>query len=98
MNQSLLNEGLLQKDIEQLAYYTDEENEVLKKISSVLRDVSNSYQSPNTASFLNHTTHWQQKIRPIYEKRKQYEITLNRVIEQYNRLTNETIQKFNQDV
>lgn len=98
MNKGLLNETLLEKDIEQINIYANEEKEMLKNICNKFVEVSNSYNSTNSALLLNTVNNLKGNISSIYQKRTSYIGVLNRAISSYNILSNETVAMFEKDV
>lgn len=98
MNKGLLNETLLDKDIEQIMLYANEEKENLKNICNKFIEISYSYNSTNTALLLNTVNNLKGNISSIYQKRTNYVSVLNRAISSYKVLSNETVAMFEKDV
>lgn len=97
MNKGLLNRDLLEKDIEQLVFYTKEEKTVLVKIYQKLEEITSDYNSTNTALFLSNISNSKNIIDKIYEKRNQYINILKKEIIKYNRLSNQATKVFNRE-
>lgn len=97
MNKGLLNRDLLEKDIEQLVFYTKEEKTILVKIYQKLEEITSNYNSTNTALFLSNISNSKNIIDKIYEKRNQYINILKKEIIKYNRLSNQATQVFNRE-
>ena len=98
MNKGLLNESFLDKDIEQINLYSNEENEKLKSICNKFTEISSLYSSTNTALILNSLNNLKGNIKNIYKKRIEYIGVLNRAKESYNLLSKETVVMFEKDV
>ncbi len=94
MNEGLLDRELLEKDIEQIEYYKEEERKTLEDICSQLEVCREFYQSQNIPQLLNDTDNPKMKCSMLYSKRNQYATTLKKAIELYETLSNETIKKF----
>lgn len=98
MNKGILNESLLEKEIEQIIFYANEEKTNLRKICNNLIELDNCYNSTNTKIFINNANNLKSKINTIYQKRIKYTNILKKVIINYNTLSNKTVEIFNEDV
>jgi len=95
MDKGIMNITLLEKNIKQIEFYSKEEQNLLNKIYQKLEEDSNNYHSSNTSLFLNDITNSKENITKIAEKRAKYTAVLNRAINQYNTLANNTKNRFN---
>lgn len=98
MDKGVLNESLLEKNIEQVQLYSDEEKESLTAICDKFYEFSKSYCSANTTILNNNIDELKSNISTIYAKRNQYVKILNEVIEKYDVLSNITVATFDKDV
>ena len=98
MNKGILNQSLVEKNIQQITFYSEEEQKKLNQICSEMIEASNNYKSSNTSIFTNHVTMMQKQIPIINEKRKKYADVLDAAIKQYHRLSGETRKAFSKDV
>lgn len=94
MDKGILNQSLLEKDIEKIKFYSQEEKVKLNKLCNKFNEISKEYKSNNTVLLLNNVGNLKNNINQIYEKRIKYTEVLNRVISQYNRLSDETLKYF----
>lgn len=98
MDKGILNQSSLEKNIEQIKFYSLEEKQILNKIDKELNEVSKNYNSTNTALFLNNVRNFKTNIDFIYEKRIKYTTVLNEMISKYNELSFATRQIFDEGV
>lgn len=98
MDKGILNQSLLEKNIEQIKFYSLEEKQILNKIDKELNEGSKNYNSTNTALFLNNVGNFKNNIDFIYEKRIRYTTVLNEMIVKYNELSIATRQIFDKEV
>lgn len=94
MNHSLLNEALIEKNIAQIEFYTNEEFSSLGKFCDRYEEGANYYQSNNTNALLNHINKFRYDTNTILNKRMQYIKVLNDVLAMYRELTKETSEAF----
>ena len=94
MDKGIINEPLLEKNIVQITYYGDEENKLLNKITKKFEEGTNNYKSKNTSSFLRNINILRNNTSLILTKRMAYANVLTRVIAQYHKLSDETVDKF----
>ncbi len=98
MNGGIIEKTLLLKDIEQIDLYYNEENKILEKLSKTFNDTMEEYESSdNSHLMLAEIDKLNNQTTELYEKRKRYTYVLNRVIEQYEYLTNRTKERFTVD-
>ncbi len=98
MNKGILNQSLVEKNIQQLTFYSNEEQKKLNQICVNMLEASTNYKSSNTSLLVNHVTMIQNQLPKINEKRTYYRKVLNDAINQYNRLSLETKRAFSKDV
>ena len=98
MDKGILNQSSLEKNIEQIKFYSLEEKQILNKIDKELNEGSKNYNSTNTALFLNNVGNFKINIDFIYEKRIRYTTILNEMIVKYNELSIATRQIFDKEV
>lgn len=98
MDKGILNQSSLEKNIEQIKFYSLEEKQILNKIDKELNEGSKNYNSTNTALFLNNVGNFKTNIDFIYEKRIRYTAILNEMIVKYNDLSIATRQIFDKEV
>jgi uncharacterized coiled-coil DUF342 family protein len=94
MNRGIINEAMLERDIENIEFYLNEENKILNKIYDAYQEALDCYSSTNTNFLSNHLNTLPKNISDIWNKRKQYTNTLQRVIQQYHMLSESTRKKF----
>lgn len=97
MNKGIINQNLLEKNIQQINLYQEEETKILEKIYRTLKEGTKSYQSTNTALLLNEIHYIKKNIHLIEKKRVEYADVLNKAISNYSMLENKTIQTFNEN-
>ena len=98
MDKGILNQSSLEKNIEQIKFYSLEEKQILNKIDKELNEGSKNYNSTNTALFLNNVGNFKTNIDFVYEKRIRYTTILNEMIVKYNELSIATRQIFDREV
>lgn len=98
MDRGIINESLLEKDIKNIEFYSNEENKVLNKIYTKFNDCCNNYKSENTSMLINDNNLIKNIIDSLYNKRVRYTDILLKVILQYNNLSNVAKSKFNGDI
>ena len=98
MDKGILNQSSLEKNIEQIKFYSLEEKQILNKIDRELNEGSKNYNSTNTALFLNNVGNFKTNIDFVYEKRIRYTTILNEMIVKYNELSIATRQIFDKEV
>ena len=98
MDKGILNQSSLEKNIEQIKFYSLEEKQILNKIDKELNEGSKNYNSTNTALFLNNVGNFKTNIDFVYEKRIRYTTILNEMIVKYNELSIATRQIFDKEV
>ena len=91
---ALIDQKLLEGNIKQIAFYTNEETSQLKKITNQLKICNNIYKSKNNYILASDINELNNNINSISIKRQKYAKTLNDVIKLYNKVENLTIQKF----
>ena len=94
MNKGIIDETLLTKDIELIDMYTNEENNTLIKISSILDEASKCYVSSNTNFIDSALRSVSTDASKLLKKREAYSDVLRRVIKRYNTLAYSTREKF----
>ncbi len=95
MNENTLNKTLLEKDIEQINYYANEEKNILNKIFERMKLCTNEYNSSSNKSIiLDKINSSQTMISKIESNRAKYVNVLNNAIKRYDRISIETINKF----
>jgi len=97
MNEGIINKDLLNKDIEQIEYYKNEEKNILNKINNKLNECIDNYTSSNKNLFLTKINNFNDDINKIYEKRGMYITVLKHTIEKYDYLSNKTVDIFSED-
>ena len=95
MNNRILNEMLLEKNIEMIKYYSTEEKRLLSKINNKISEISNNYHSTNSSLLMNSNSNLKSNINSIYNKRIKYTTILNEVILRYQESSNATVKIFN---
>ena len=95
MNNGILNEMLLEKNIEMIKYYSTEEKRLLSKINNKISEISNNYHSTNSSLLMNSSSNLKSNINSIYNKRLKYTTVLNEVILRYQESSNATVKIFN---
>lgn len=95
MNNGILNEMLLEKNIEMIKYYSTEEKRLLSKINNKISEISNNYHSTNSSLLMNSNSNLKSNINSIYNKRLKYTTVLNEVILRYQESSNATVKIFN---
>lgn len=95
MNNGILNEMLLEKNIEMIKYYSTEEKRLLSKINNKIGEISKNYHSTNSALLMNNNSNLKSNINYIYNKRIKYTTVLNEVILRYQESSNATVEIFN---
>ena len=95
MNNGILNEMLLEKNIEMIKYYSTEEKRLLSKINNKISEISNNYHSINSSLLMNSNSNLKSNINSIYNKRLKYTTVLNEVILRYQESSNATVEIFN---
>lgn len=98
MNKGILDEFFLDKNIEQIKFYSKEEKISLTKICNIFGHTYNNYNSPNTYLLKNNVNNLKNNINSIYYKRLKYVSILNKVIVQYHTTIKEITTIFNKDV
>ena len=83
MEYALLDTALLEQDILNIKYYSEEENKILFKINNELMNINDNYKSINTASIISNIDNFSNSINELVKKRDNYQKTLNDVINQY---------------
>ena len=94
MNENILNKALLEKNIEQINYYIEEEKQLLNKIFEKMELCLKDYNTSNTAKYLEKITDSKLNVSKISTKRTQYINILNNAIARYDRVSIETINRF----
>lgn len=94
MNYGMLDQILLEKNIEKLVLYTDEEYSVLQNIVMELECLQQEYHTKNVNELSASTLKLKEDVNKIKSKRIEYINALQKVIEQYNRLSNEVTSIF----
>lgn len=94
MNYGMLDQILLEKNIEKLVLYTDEEYSVLQNIVMELECLQQEYHTKNVNELSTSTLKLKEDVNKIKSKRVEYINALQKVIEQYNRLSNEVTSIF----
>lgn len=97
MNKGNLNREFLEKNIEQIIFYRDEEKNNLLNIFGQMEQSIGNYKSKNSSQFLNRISELKPAIEQIYAKRLSYISLLNKVIVQYESLSMKTIETFELD-
>ena len=95
MNGGLLNKPFLQKNIEEIDFYANEERLLLIKISEKIKSCTKNYKSTKNSKILEEQNDVQKNINKISVKREKYSLILNKQIEKYDSLVEMTVQKFN---
>lgn len=98
MDKGILNITLLEKDIQQIKFYSSEENKKLNKICTKFEECCNNYRSENMSILMNDINKFKIDINNLSEKRKKYLDVLTKVILQYNELREDTKRFFDKDV
>lgn len=95
LDNGILNEMLLEKNIEMIKYYSSEEKRLLSKINNKIGEISKNYHSTNSALLMNSNSNLKSNINYIYNKRIKYTTVLNEVILRYQESSNATVEIFN---
>ena len=99
MNENILNKSLLEKDIEQINYYSGEEKQILDKIVERMRFCINNYNSSaNNSIIIEKVNNSQSMIPKIESNRAKYVNVLNNAIKRYDRVSIETVNRFDGDL
>ena len=98
MNENILNKSLLEKNIEQINYYSEEEKQVLGKIFEKMQLCLRNYNTSNTADFLEKIIDSKASVSKISSKRAKYVNILSNAIARYDRVSIETINRFDGDI
>lgn len=98
MNRGILNQSLLEKDIEQINFYASEEIKTLNKICQKFEDGTSNYNSANTSLLLSNINNFKDSIDKLTNKRENYTYILNKVILQYDNLSELSKKTFNEDI
>lgn len=98
MNENILNKTLLEKNIEQINFYSEEEKQVLSKIFEKMQICLKNYNTSNTAQFLEKIIDSKLSTSKISTKRTKYVKVLNNAIARYDRVSMETINRFDGDI
>lgn len=77
----------LEKNIEKIDFYKDEEEKILKKICSQLEECNKRYRSSNTTNLSNKVTNIKGNINNIKNKRIKYNQVLKTTIERYKEMS-----------
>lgn len=77
----------LEKNIEKIDFYKDEEEKVLKKISNQLEECNKRYHSSNTTYLSNKAANIKGNINNIKNKRIKYNQVLKTTIERYKEMS-----------
>ena len=83
MNKGIIDETLINKDIEFIDYYSEEETDCLRKLNSLFEDVEKNYSSDNTSLFLQSLENSESDILKFNEKRAKYILVLQKAIMKY---------------
>lgn len=98
MNTNVLDQPLLEKNVEQIKLYANEEQSILTIINNTMLSITDSYKSSNSNQIQTNITNFTPNITKIYHKRTTYTNTLTNVIAQYNQISIQANQVFNKDV
>ena len=98
VSKGTINTALLEKDIEKTNLYINEENQSLNDIYTSSEDCNSNYNSKNSELLSRSNYNFEQSINQLLNKREKYIETLNKVIENYNLLTDMTIREFNGEI
>ena len=98
MNENILNKSLVEKNIEQINYYAEEENQTLNKIYEKLQMCADNYSTSNKALFLEKIANKDFVVSKIASKRAIYSKVLTNAIARYDRVSGETINRFDGDI
>lgn len=94
MNKGIIEESYLQKNIDKINFYSNEEKKVLIKISQQFERCNDNYKSTNANIFMKTMNSFNLNVDRIYTKREKYQITLKNVITQYKSLSVQVINDF----
>ena len=98
MNRGILNQSLLEKDIEKINFYASEETKILNEICQKFEDGTSNYNSANTSLLLSNINNFKDSIDKLTNKRENYTYILNKVILQYDNLSELSKKTFNEDI
>lgn len=93
MGKGIINQELLEKDIEYIDFYSNEENKLLNELNSEFQNMKEFYSSDNTFLFLKTVSDFSEDIKKILVKRNLYSVILNAVISLYHETTIEARKK-----
>ncbi len=94
MNQGILDRPALERDIEQINYYSTEEKATLTAIFSQMNACLACYQSPNSKLFANEIDESREDIAALENKRTMYTVTIDKAIRTYEDLAKHTTKYF----
>ena len=95
MNGGILNQLSLEKNVEQISFYSKEEAVILNKVNEKFEKCTNHYKSINCKFFEKNISFLNSDIGRILNKRQLYINVLKRAIMQYNELGERTFKIFN---
>ena len=95
LEKGILNQELLERNIENIKYYLEEEYKYINKIYDKLNESSKYYCSFNTNLILEVIYNLPDNAEFLKNKREKYVIVLNKNIIKYNNLSIETKRIFN---
>lgn len=95
MEKGILNRELLEKNIENIKYYLEEEYTYLNKICDKMKESSESYFSLNSNLILQTISNISNDAKFLKNKREKYVNILNKNIIKYSDLSIETKKNFN---
>lgn len=98
MKNGFLDRAALEKDIEQIKFYAEEEKEKLAKIREQIERCTENYDSQNTKLILESIKNYGQNAEKFYDKRLSYMLVLKNAIALYEDLGRETVERFNGDI
>ena len=97
MEKGIIEQSLLEKNIEYLEFYSDEEKVMLNKIYNKVIDIVNNYISENSKLLINKNIHLKKNIDDIAAKRIRYTKILNKVILIYNDTSDAVVNYINRE-
>ena len=95
MNKGILESELLEKNIEYLQFYINEEYKMLNNIYNQMIECNSCYSSLNSKLFINEINNIPNNIKLIQENRLKYINILNNVIVKYKETSESTKNIFN---
>lgn len=98
MKNGFLDRAALEKDIEQIKFYAEEEKEKLAKIREQIERCTENYDSQNTKLILESIENYGQNVEKFYDKRLSYMLVLKNAIALYEDLGQKTVERFNGDI